>query len=129
MTNRKNFTTGAPWESKVGYSRAVKVGNLIEISGTTAVKNGEIVHSDNAYLQTKVIIDIANKVLEEAGGSLTDVVRTRMYITNIKFWEDVAKAHGEAFAEIKPATTLVEIKGLVDEKMLVEIEFTAILNP
>lgn len=125
--NRKNYTTGAKWENIVGYSRAVRIGNVLEIAGTTSVRDGQLVHPDDAYAQAKEIISIAEGVLAEAGGSLNDIVRTRIYVTNIKDWEKVGKAHGEAFASIKPATTLVEVSGLVDPKMLVEIEFTAYL--
>ncbi len=128
MSNRENFTTGAKWEDTVGYCRAVKIGNILEISGTTAAKGGEILHKDDAYLQAKEIINIAQEVIQKAGGQLSDVIRTRMYLTDIKDWESVAKAHGEAFADIKPATTLVEVSGLVDPDMLVEIEFSVYLQ-
>ena len=125
---RQNFSSGAKWEDIVGYSRAVKVGNLIEIAGTTSVINGEIAFEGDAYNQTRTIIDIAEKTLNQAGATLNDVIRTRMFVTNIKDWELVGKAHGEAFSDIKPATTLVEVKGFVDPRMLVEIEFTAYLS-
>lgn len=125
--DRQNFSTGAKWEDIVGYSRAVKIGNVIEVSGTTSVLNGKVHHPRNAYLQTQHIINIAEKVLKEAGASLSDVVRTRMYVTDVALWEKVGQAHGEAFKEIKPATTLVEISALIDPDMLVEIEFTAYL--
>lgn len=125
---RENFKSGARWEDIVGYSRAVKIGNLIEVSGTTSVKNGEVVHKNDAYLQAKEIISIASEYIQKAGGSLADVIRTRTYVTNIDDWEDVGKAHGEAFKGIMPATTLVEVSKLVDPHMLVEIEFTAYLR-
>jgi len=125
---RQNYTTGAKWESIVGYCRAVKIGNTIEVSGTTSVKDGSVLHPNDAYQQAKHIISIAQGVLEQAGASLKDVVRTRMYVTKISDWEAVGKAHGEAFNDIKPATTLVEVSALIDPEMLVEIEFTAILS-
>ena len=125
---RNNYSSGAKWEDIVGYSRAVKVGNLIEIAGTTSVIDGELAFEGDAYNQTKTIIKIAEKALHQAGATLDDVIRTRMFVTNINDWEAVGKAHGEAFAKIKPATTLVEVKGFVDPKMLVEIEFTAYLT-
>jgi enamine deaminase RidA (YjgF/YER057c/UK114 family) len=129
VTNmRTNYSTGAKWESIVGYSRAVRIGNVIEIAGTTSVVDGQFVHEGDAYNQTKTIIEIAEKVLNQAGAALTDVIRTRMYVTRISDWEAVGRAHGEAFGEIRPATTLVEVKGLVDDRMLVEIEFTAYLS-
>jgi len=126
--SRQNFSSGAQWENTVGYSRAVKVGNLIEVSGTTSIKDGKFVHPNDAYLQTKQIISIAEQVLKEAGATLNDVIRTRTFVTDIKLWEEVGRAHGEAFREIKPATTLVEISALIDPDMLVEIEFTAYLE-
>lgn len=129
MSKRKNITTGNPWEDKVGYSRAVQVGNIIEVSGTTATgKDGAIIGVDDPYLQTKTIIETAKNVLENMGSSLADVVRTRIYTTDISRWEEIGKAHGEYFGSIKPATAMVEISGLVNSDMLVEIEFTAIIE-
>ena len=125
---RKNYTTGAKWEDIVGYCRAVQVGNILEVSGTTAARDGEILHKGDAYKQTKEIINIAKGVIEKAGGSLADVIRTRVYVTNISDWEAVGKAHGEAFIDIKPASTMVEVSGLVDPDMLVEIEFSVYLR-
>ncbi|WP_445710257.1 RidA family protein [Flavobacterium sp.] len=127
MSKRKNITTGSPWEDKVGYSRAVQVGNIIEVSGTTATgKDGTIIGINDPYLQTKTIIETAKNVLENMGSRLADVVRTRIYTTDISRWEEIGKAHGEYFGSIKPATAMVEISGLVNPEMLVEIEFTAI---
>ena len=125
---RTNYTTGSPWESKVGYSRAVKIGPVLEISGTTSVREGEILHKGDAYRQALEIMLIAQEVLETAGASLADVIRTRMYVSNIADWEAVGKAHSEAFIEIGPATTLLEVSNFVNPDILVEIEFTAYLT-
>jgi enamine deaminase RidA (YjgF/YER057c/UK114 family) len=124
--NRQLISSGSPWESKVSYSRAVKVGNTVEVSGTTAVINGEVQHKGNLYEQTKTALAIIEKALEEAGMDLHDVVRTRMYVTDIARWEEAGKAHGEFFVHIRPATTMVEVSRLVDPEMLIEIEATAI---
>ena len=125
---RKNFTTGAPWEKKVGYSRAVRMGNVIEVSGTTAYENGSIVGLNDAYAQAKHILTTIGQVLVDAGSKLEDVVRTRMYVTNIEDWEAVGRAHGEFFSEIMPATTMVEVSKLIQPEMLVEIEVTAVIE-
>lgn len=125
---RKNISSGVKWEDIVGYSRAVKIGNIIEIAGTTAVEDGKVVGINDAYLQTKIIIQKIERVLIEAGATLNDVVRTRMFVTNILLWEEIGKAHGEFFRDIKPASTMVEVKSLVDSNMLVEIEATAIIS-
>lgn len=127
-TSRQNFATGAPWEDVAGYSRAVKIGNTIEVSGTTAMKDGHLVGVNDIYLQTKTIIEIIEVAIVNLGGSLEDVIRTRMYVTDISQWEDVAKAHGEIFSKIKPVTTMVEVSALIDKDILVEIEATAIIN-
>lgn len=124
---RQTITSGAPWEDHVGYCRAVRIGNVIEVSGTAPVKNGETV-GDNAYEQTKICLEIIQKSLAKAGASLEDVVRTRMYVTDISQWVAIGKAHGEFFGTIKPATTMVEVSALIDPKMLIEIEATAILD-
>jgi enamine deaminase RidA (YjgF/YER057c/UK114 family) len=124
--NRQLISSGSPWESKVSYSRAVKVGNTVEVSGTTAVINGVVQHKGNLYEQTRTALAIIEKALEEAGMDLHDVVRTRMYVTDINRWEEAGKAHGEFFVHIRPATTLVEVSRLVDPEMLIEIEATAI---
>lgn len=125
--SRKNITTGAVWEDIVGYSRAVRVGNIIEVSGTTATLNGELVGKNDPYLQTKTILGIIEKALAEAGAKMSDVVRTRIYVTDISRWEEVGKAHGEVFGTIKPTTAMVEVRALINPDILVEIEATAII--
>jgi len=125
---RTNISSGTKWEDIVGYSRAVKVGNVIEVAGTTAIEDGKVIGVNDAYSQTKFVIQKIEKVLIEAGATLKDVVRTRMFVTDIKRWEEIGKAHGEFFTNIKPASTMFEVKSLVDPDMLVEIEATAIIS-
>jgi len=125
---RTNYSSGAKWEDIVGYSRAVKVGNIIEVTGTVAVdQGGKPVGGTSAYEQTKFAIQKIEKVLEQAGASLNDVVRTRMFVTDISRWEEYGKAHGEFFSAIKPCTSMIEVKALIEPDYLVEIEATAIL--
>ena len=129
MTKRVNISSGAKWEDIIGYSRAVKIGNMIEVAGTTALnENGKIVGINDPYQQTKFILAKIEKVLISAGATLNDVVRTRMFITDISQWEEIGRAHGEYFRAIKPASTMVEIKSLISPGMLIEIEVTAILQ-
>lgn len=124
---RKNISSGAPWEDTVGYSRAVKIGSIIEVSGTAPVRDGKVAGID-AYEQTKVCIEIIEEALKEAGASLKDVIRTRMFVTDISKWEEFGRAHGEFFSDIKPATAMIEISQLIDPKMLIEIEATAVIE-
>ena len=126
--NRITYTEGSPWEPIIGYARAVKTGNIIEISGTTATVNGEVVGKGDVYEQTKCILGKFDKVLQELGASMNDVVRTRIFCTDISQWEAIGKAHGEFFSEIKPATGMYQISKLISYDLLIEIEATAIIN-
>jgi enamine deaminase RidA (YjgF/YER057c/UK114 family) len=126
---RVNYASGAHWEEIVGYSRAVRIGNLVEVTGTVAVdEHNRVVGVNNPYEQTKYILQKIEKVLERAGASMKDVIRTRIYVTDISKWEEYGRAHGEYFRKIKPCTTMVEIKGLISPEYLVEIEATALLQ-
>ncbi|MBX7127393.1 MAG: RidA family protein [Cyclobacteriaceae bacterium] len=122
---RKNISSGAKWEAVVGYSRAVVVDNLIEIAGTVSTDENGVVGKGDAYRQTHYIITKAKMVLEQAGFALSDVVRTRIFVTDIKQWEQIGRAHGEFFREIRPVTSMVQVAALIDPDYLVEIEFTA----
>ena len=127
--NRTNYSSGAKWEEIVGYSRAVKVGNIIEVTGTVAVdENNNPVGGNSAYEQTRFVLQKIEKIIIRAGASLKDVIRTRIYVTDISRWEEYGKAHGEFFSQIKPCTTMVEVKNLIDPAFLVEIEASAIIT-
>ncbi len=123
---RINYSTGAKWEDIVGYSRAVRIGNTLEVSGTVASDGQNVIAKGDFYGQTKFIIDKIEKVLNQADFELKDVVRTRIFVTDISKWEAVGKAHGENFKEIKPVTSMVEVSALIDPDYLVEIEVTAV---
>jgi enamine deaminase RidA (YjgF/YER057c/UK114 family) len=123
---RENILTGSPWEDKMGYCRAVRIGNIIEVSGTVAIVDGEKVKADDAYAQTVNILERVKVVLEDLKVSMEDVIRTRIFTTDISTFEDVAKAHALFFKDIKPTTGFYEISKLVAPEYLVEIEFTAI---
>ncbi len=129
MSQRINISDGVKWEDLVGYSRAVRVGNTIEVSGTTAIgEDGEVVGENDAYRQTQFILEKISTALNKAGGSMNDVVRTRMFVTDASLADQIGRAHLEYFAEIRPACTLVEISALIAPELLVEIEATAIVS-
>jgi enamine deaminase RidA (YjgF/YER057c/UK114 family) len=127
--DRTKYGTGAPWEKTVGYSRAVRTGNVIEVAGTVSVKDGKVYAQDDPYLQAKRCLEIIGDALSQLGATYHDVVRTRMFVTNIQaHWQEVGRAHGEVFGDIQPATTMVEVSRLIDPAYLVEIEATAIVT-
>jgi enamine deaminase RidA (YjgF/YER057c/UK114 family) len=127
---RKSISSGSPYEAPIGFSRAVRIGNRICVSGTAPIaEDGSPAFPGDPYLQTKRCLDIIRQAITEAGGTLADVIRTRVYLTDAETWQEVAKAHGEYFSAIRPACTFVEVSRLVDPQWLVEIEADAELEP
>ncbi len=129
MSNRQNISSGTPWEGVHGYSRAVRIGNNVYVSGTTASdEKGNVIGENDPFAQTVYIIEKINRALKEAGASLEHVVRTRIFVTDISRWEEVARGHSQFFRHIRPASTMVEVKKLVDDRQMVEIEVDAIIG-
>ena len=129
LSDRSNYSSGAPWESIAGYSRAVRIGNIIEVAGTTAVDTeGQVVGAGDISKQTDYIFNKIRNALNDAGSKMSDVIRTRMYLTDINDWETVARVHGDIFSDIKPVSTLVEVSGLIDKELLIEIEVSAVVS-
>jgi enamine deaminase RidA (YjgF/YER057c/UK114 family) len=127
--NRQTISSGTDWEAAVGYSRAVRVGSQVHVAGTTATDaSGAVVGTGDPYRQTKQALANVEAVLREAGAALDDVVRTRLFVTDIDHWEAVGRAHGEVFGDIRPAATMVEVNRLIEPELLVEIEATAVLE-
>ena len=128
MAERQNVSSGGPWESTVGYSRAVRVGNLVVVAGTTSANpDGSIHGAGDGYAQAKRCFEIIGRALSEAGATFNDVVRTRMFVTDISSSEEFGRAHGEVFRDIRPAATMVQVSALIDPAMLVEIEVDAVV--
>ncbi|MGL6313202.1 RidA family protein [Vibrio sp. WXL103] len=125
---RKLVSSGSHLESPIGFSRASRIGNHIAVAGTAPINNGSTVYVGNVYEQTKYCLKLSISAIEEAGGSLSDVIRTRIMLTDISEWEQAAKAHGELFSEQRPACTFVEVKGFIDPEWLVETELDAVIN-
>lgn len=121
------ISSGSPWEETIGYSRAIRIGNIVEVAGTTAMDGDILVGKNNIHDQAIFIFNKIDKALQQAGASLKNVVRTRMYLTDITLWEEVGKAHAHFFAAIKPVATMVEVNRLINDDLLIEIEVTAIV--
>jgi len=127
--NRTNYSSGSKWEDIVGYSRAVKVGNVIEVTATVASgEDGKVVGENDPYVQTKFIYEKIERVLKQAGAEMKDVVRVRMFVTDISLWQEYGRAHSEFFKDIKPCNTMVEISALIEPEYMIEIEATAIIT-
>ncbi len=122
------ISSGSPWEDIVGYSRAVRIGNIVEVAGTTAMDGDELIGNGDVYAQTIFILNKIEGALKQAGSTISDVVRTRMFVTDISQWELIGKAHGEFFKDVKPASTMVEVRRLINDGLLIEIEVTAVIE-
>ncbi len=125
---RKSYTSGAKWEDIVSYRRAVRVDNIIEVSGTTAMVDGKLIGKNDPYEQTMCCLNIINEAIENLGGKTSDIIRTRMYVKDISQWEEIGRAHHEIFKDCPPATSMVEVSRLIDDDLLVEIEATAVVS-
>jgi enamine deaminase RidA (YjgF/YER057c/UK114 family) len=126
--DRKNISSGTPWEPLIGYSRAVRIANRVLVSGTTSVdSDGNVIGVDDPYIQTRTAIEIIRKSLEQAGSNISHVVRTRMFVKDISRWQEFAEAHREAFGLVRPANSFVEVSRLLDPRMLIEIEAEAVI--
>ncbi len=127
--SRRNITSGSAFEKPIGFSRAVRIGNMISVSGTASIAaDGTTLYPNDLYNQTRTCIEIMKKAILEAGGRMEDVIRTRVYLTNMAIWEQAAKAHGEYFSEIRPASTFVEVKGFIGKNWLVEMEADCVVK-
>ena len=126
---RQNFSSGGPWEAVVGYSRAVRVGNFVFVAGTTSANPDGSIHGvDDAYAQAIRCFEVIGKALADAGTSMASIVRTRMFVTDITRWEEFGRAHGEVFGDIRPAATMVQVVGLIDPRLLIEVEVDAVID-
>ncbi|MFD1739758.1 RidA family protein [Bacillus salitolerans] len=128
MEKRIRVSTGSSWEPIVGYSRAIRIGNRVEVAGTTAIDGERVLGGDDPYQQTIHALSIIKTSLEKVGAQLSDVVRTRMFVTDISRWEEIGKAHGEFFKDIRPVATMVEVRALIDPRLIIEIEAEAIIS-
>jgi enamine deaminase RidA (YjgF/YER057c/UK114 family) len=126
-TMRKQVSSGSHLEEPIGFSRAYRIGNIISVSGTAPIKNGETVCVGDVYGQTKCCLELSVRAIEEAGGKLTDIIRTRIMLTDISTWKEAAKAHGELFSKIRPASTFVEVSRFIEPQWLVEVEIDCVL--
>jgi enamine deaminase RidA (YjgF/YER057c/UK114 family) len=126
---RHNVGSGSPWESQAAYSRAVRVGDVVHVSGTTAVRGGVVQAPGDPYGQARVALEVIAAALADCGAALTDVVRTRIYVTDIAHWAEVGRAHGEVFGDVRPAATMVQVVALIEPELLVEIEADAVVSP
>lgn len=128
MSGRVRVSTGSEWERCVGYSRAIRAGKHVFVAGTTALRDGEVVGCGNAYAQTARALEIINETLQQVGAQMADVVRTRLFVTDISRWQEIGRAHGDVFGDIRPVSTMVEVRALIHPDLLVEVEAEAIID-